>query len=370
MVPGTRKLLHVFPSFAVGGAQMRFAQLANHFGPAYQHMVVALDGNTAASSLLDSALQVGFPAITLARGGSPATLFGNAVRTARALRRLQPDLLVTSNWGSIEWGFGAQLTATPHLHMEDGFGPEERNRQIPRRVLIRRLALRRCRVMLPSQRLLAIATTVWRLPPSRLAHVPNGVDLARFAATKLPSPWPHGEGPVIGTVAALRAEKNLARLIRAFAQIRAHRPCRLAIVGDGPDRANLTSLAADLGLSADIVFTGHLAQPEQALRHMDIFALSSDTEQMPLSLLEAMASNLPVASTDVGDVKSMLPTAQAPYVTPLDDTKLAEALQTLVADPTLRSQLGTENRHRAETTFSQAQMFAAWHHLWSGRMPP
>jgi glycosyltransferase involved in cell wall biosynthesis len=167
----------------------------------------------------------------------------------------------------------------------------------------------------------------------------------------------------------LRPEKNIARLVRAFAQVRTTVPCRLAIVGDGPQRAALQSLAEELGLAEAVIFTGHLTKPEQALRSMDVFALSSDTEQMPISLLEAMASGLPVVSTDVGDVRAMLPPEAAPWITALDDAALARALADLLNDPSQRSLLGQANRARAETAFDQNVMFAAWKRLFDEERP-
>ena len=127
---------------------------------------------------------------------------------------LHPDLLVTSNWGSIEWALARIGTGVPHLHMEDGFGPEERARQLPRRVLARRLLLRRSTVVVPSRLLWRVANEIWRLPRSNVRLLANGIDVDRFATAR-----PHrGAQPVvIGTVAALRPEKNLARLIRAVA---------------------------------------------------------------------------------------------------------------------------------------------------------
>ena len=120
-------------------------------------------------------------------------------------------------------------------------------------------------------------------------YVPNGIDLDRFAAGERA---PTGE-PVIGTITGLRREKNLTRLLRAFRQVADTTPARLIIAGDGSERATLEAQAAELGLGQRVQFTGHLDDPAPLYRSIDVFALSSDTEQMPLSVLEAMAACLP-----------------------------------------------------------------------------
>jgi glycosyltransferase involved in cell wall biosynthesis len=351
-------ILHVFPSFAVGGAQVRFAALANRHGARWRHAVVALDGETGCAARLDPALQVELlPAPPHSR-----RLTRRLFSVHRMLRRLRPALLVTSNWGSIEWALARlAMPHLPHLHLEDGFGPEERAAQLQRRVLARRVALRFSRVLVPSLTLRRLALETWRLPPARVSYVPNGVDLARFhpAEGRVVLDL-GGAGPVIGTAAALRPEKNIGRLLRAMALLReGGDDARLLILGDGPERPRLEAMAAQLGLGTGVRFLGHVAEPAATYRAMDLFCLSSDTEQMPFSVLEAMASGLPVVSTDVGDVAKMLPQDSRAQVVRADDAALAGALRGLLRDPALRQRLGAANRARAEQEFDQEAMFAA-----------
>ena len=349
-------LLHVFPSFAVGGVQARFATIVNHFGSRWRHAIIAMDGDTACRERLAPGLDVTFPDLMVDKADPVATI--RQLRTT--LRRLAPHKLVTSNWGTIDWAIANRLQIVPHIHVEDGFGPEERTRQLPRRVWTRRLMLARRTVVVPSRTLLAIATDVWRLNPARVRYVPNGIDLQRFGTGR--AERPAGEGPVIGTVAALRAEKNLSRLLRAFA---AGVPGHLLVVGDGPERAALHTLAAELGIGDRVHWAGHQPDPAALLRGLDAFALSSDTEQMPISLLEAMAAGLPVVSTDVGDVATMLPPEQRSLVVPRDDDALAGAMRTLMKDAGLRAALGRANRARAEAEYDQRRMLAEWAELFS-----
>lgn len=206
----TPRVLHVFSTFATGGPQVRFATLANHFGRRYRHLLVAMDGNYACRERLSSDLDVVFPAVPVTKGDT----LGSVRRFRNVLRDLRPDVMVTSNWGSIEWALANWLPVTRHVHIEDGFGPEERSTQLPRRVMMRRFALARSQVVVPSLTLLKIATEIWRLNPRRVRYVPNGIDLAGFASACARGPAARdgsiADRPVIGTVATLRAEKNWA----------------------------------------------------------------------------------------------------------------------------------------------------------------
>jgi glycosyltransferase involved in cell wall biosynthesis len=347
-----RHLLHVFPSFAVGGAQMRFVTLANALGDRYRHTVLALDGDYACAQRVAADVCVRYETISAPK---QATL-GNVRRFRRRLRDLAPDVLITHNWGAIEWAVANIPPLARHIHIEDGFGPEERSAQIRRRVLTRRWVLSRSTVVLPSRNLWRIATEIWRLDPGRVRYVPNGIDIDWFTRVEHMA----RDVVVVGTVAGLRAEKNIARLLHAFRLVCASVPTRLHIVGDGPERRALQELAQRLGLEAHVEFMGQVNDPVTAYRSFDIFALSSDTEQMPLSVLEAMASGLPIAATDVGDVPAMVADENRAFVTPLAPALLAGAITTLARDPALRARLGTANRAKARADFGLGAMIATY----------
>jgi glycosyltransferase involved in cell wall biosynthesis len=326
---------------------------------------VSLDGDLACRERLLPALDVTFPTVAAAKNAGLSnawnTMLSNAWRFRRLLRDWRPDLLVTCNWGAIEFALANIVPVTRHLHVVDGFGPEEQKEKISRRVLARRLALGRSPVVLPSRNLVRIATEVWKLPPKVIRYVPNGIDLGRFATDGSSR---GSTEPVVGTVAALRAEKNISRLLRAFAMLPAG---RLVIVGDGPERPVLEGLAASLGISDRVQFAGYHRDMAAFYARFDIFALSSDTEQMPLSVIEAMASGLPIVSTDVGDVRLMVAEENGPFVTGLEDAALTGALAALIADAGVRRRIGRANLECARRNFDQAAMFAVYGALWGGR---
>ena len=175
---------------------------------------------------------------------------------------------------------------------------------------------------------------------------------------------------LVGTVGALRAEKNIGRLMRLFTKLKAEPPVRLVIVGNGPEREALEALAGDLGIADRVTFAGEVADPERIVKQFDIFALTSDTEQMPYCLIEAMATGLPVVATDVGDVAAMLPAANQPFVAPPEaETLLAAQLQRLAERPDLRKTIGDLNRRHARKRFDRQAMLERYHQLFSTLLP-
>ena len=361
-------LLHVFATFAAGGPQVRTAQLVGALGSGWRHSIVGLDGRTEARELLpdDADARV-----------LEAPPRGGMLRTVRRLRALiaaeRPDALLTYNWGAIEGLLSGRLAGLRALlHHEDGFLPDELQRFKERRVLFRRFVLPRTfGVVVPSRKLERIALETWRLPPAKVRYVPNGVRLRDHAARDGNAALRARYGippdvPVVGSVGHLRPEKNPVRLVRAFALVPA--AARLLVLGDGPERAAVEEAVRSLGLGARVVLAGHQPDPRPYYAAMDVFALSSDTEQMPVALLEAMASALPVASTDVGDVRSILPAPQGDFVVPLGEPgaerRLGVVLARLLADAALRLRLGAGNREAVAARYSFEGMVAAYRELY------
>jgi glycosyltransferase involved in cell wall biosynthesis len=218
--------------------------------------------------------------------------------------------------------------------------------------------------------LLSIARDVWHLPLARLFCIPNGVNCERFRVARHPQFLARfgvtGDLPVIGTVAALRSEKNLFRLIDAFAGVLQRRRAQLVIVGDGPERSRLHAHALASGIGDQVFFTGAQAEPEKFLACFDVFALTSDTEQMPLSVLEAMAASLPLVATDVGDIRHMIAKENIRFLVKPNIEALAEAMLTVVNDQALATALGAANAQRVADLFSENRMFIAYGNLFDG----
>ena len=152
----------------------------------------------------------------------------------------------------------------------------------------------------------------------------------------------------------------------------------MLVLGEGPEREGLEQLSSRPELAGRVHFAGYHADPRGHYHALDVFALSSDTEQMPIALLEAMASALPIVATDVGDVRAILPPEQAAQVIALEtrgtggtgsgeacDQAFARALADLASDPQLRAEHGRINRARILERFGKQRMVQAYRELYT-----
>jgi len=361
------RLLHVFSTFVPAGPEMRTVNLIHALPRDWRHTIVAMDGRTGAREHIDPGSPVTF-LDSPPKAGSLATL-----RRMRALMKEQKaDLVCTYNWGAFDTVMAARTLGWKRiLHHEDGFNADESTEFKLRREVFRRWFLPGvARVIVPSQNLERIARKRWKLAAEKVRYVPNGIRLERFRVrdgnpelrARLGIPR---EAPVIGYVGHLRPEKNPARLLQAAALIEHQHGMHFVVLGDGPERAEIVRIATSTpALHARVHLVGHQSDPLPYYRAMDVFALPSNTEQMPVALLEAMASSLPVVATDVGDVRTILPEAQGEYVLPLDRLETAEPLAQklieLAQDGSKRSALGAANRKRVEERYGFETMLAAY----------
>lgn len=364
-------ILHVQGSFDMGGKEARIVRLMNIWGERARHTLLIgnpdMDGALAAVAKgVDVRKATDGPSIS--GRASPAKLMA----TARYMRGF--DLVLSYNWGAMDAVmahrlFSMAMPLPPLIHHEDGFNADEAAGLKLERNLYRRAALGSAyALVVPSSTLEHIAIRQWHLPCGKVHNIPNGIDVAAYAKPPNPGAIRGLEGAdgrlVVGTVAGLRPVKNLARLVRVAAPL-ADR-VRLVIVGDGPDRANILAEAAAHGVDPPLM-PGFLPRPQNYVGLFEIFALTSDSEQFPIALVEAMAAGRPVVATDVGDIAAMLPVANRPFVRPPhDETGLTSALGQLAADATLRARLGAANRERAAAAFDEGGMVRRYAELYGG----
>lgn len=195
------------------------------------------------------------------------------------------------------------------------------------------------RVVVPSAAVAAYAVDHVGLPVGVIDVVPNGVDPARFRAARATT-----GAPVAVWVGVLAPVKRVDVLLDAVADVPR---LRLVVVGDGPLRGEVERRCAEPDLAGRVELAGRVDDPSRLVAGADLYVLTSDAENCPLSLLEAMASGLPVVATAVGGVPEVVRDGIDGLLCPAGDVAaLTSALGRLAADPYLRSLLGGAARDR------------------------
>lgn len=360
------RLLHLHSSFSLGGKEARAVRLMNLMGRRARHTILsAVPGALGARAAIDPGIDVEFPANASPLHGKPG--LARYRDLSRYMRQF--DLVLTYNWGSMDGVMAHRIFAPfadlpPLIHHEDGFNEDESVRRNWKRNGFRRLALpTAAALVVPSTLLEGIAADEWRVR-RRTILIRNGIDTAAYGAAPsvvIPGLERQADEVVIGTVAGLRKVKNLPRLVRAVATLPAN--VRLVIVGEGPERDAIAAEAAAVGIADRLVLPGFMAEPARWIGHFDLLALSSQSEQAPIAVIEAMAAGLPVASPDVGDVAAMVAPDNRHFIA-ADEEGFRAALTELAADPGLRARIGAANRRAAAERFDESAMVAAYENLY------
>lgn len=368
------RFLHLHSGFHAGGKELRAAKLINAFGRKVSHVIVsAQPGALGAASAIDSKINVDYPADFPPLAGTP--LPGRLQRLARAMGTF--DLVLTYNWGAMDGVmahtlFGRKFGLPPLVHHEDGFNEDEANGLKASRNWYRRIALGRASALVvPSQRLEGIALEVWQQPRWRVQRIANGIDTAAYRVKPKRDALPRlikRPGELwLGTLAGLRAVKDLPAMVRAFSGL--PEEWQLVILGDGPEREAISTEAIRLGLAHRVHLPGFVADPAKACGLFDLFALSSRSEQFPISVVEAMATGLAIVAPAVGDVAGMVAEANRRFISPPgDEAALGTAMLELAMDQKLRQSIGAANREKAAREYDGNAMIEAYRAVYSGAM--
>jgi glycosyltransferase involved in cell wall biosynthesis len=337
----------------------------NLMGPRARHTILsAVPDAMGARDAIDPAIDVEFPADAPPLHGKP----GLARYRDLAHYMQQFDLVLSYNWGSMDGVMAHRIFAPfrdlpPLIHHEDGFNEDESVRRNWKRNGFRRLALPTAEsLVVPSTLLERIAADEWRVRRSVLIR--NGIDVEAYEgkpSVAIPGLERRDGEVVIGTVAGLRKVKDLPRLVRAVATLPSN--VRLVIVGEGPERSAIAAEADSYGIADRLVMPGFMAEPARWIGHFDLLALSSQSEQAPIAVIEAMAAGLPVVSPDVGDVAEMVAPDNRHFIA-ADEHGFRAALAELTADGDLRARIGAANRRVAAERFDESTMVAAYENLY------
>jgi glycosyltransferase involved in cell wall biosynthesis len=309
-------------------------------------------------------------------GNDPTAPF----RLAAILREHRVDVAHCHNWGGlVDTVLAAKLARMiPVLHtqhgLDYGFSDAPDHLRSRLRTVMKVLACQGVtRIATVSQEVAQMVTREWRVSPSRVSVVHNGVRVpAPGEGNDIRARWRRelgiGESDVlIGTVAVFRPVKDLHTMLEAMAFIARESPrAKLVLMGAGPQKEELEAAVARLGLTSAVHFPGFRRDASQLLPALDVFVLSSLSEGISLALLEAMAAGVPVVATSVGgNVEILQNPASGLLVPPRSPRELADTILSLMNDASRRGELSAGGRRRVEEAFSLHRMIRAYEALYA-----
>jgi sugar transferase (PEP-CTERM/EpsH1 system associated) len=359
-------VVHVLHALWVGGTENGVVNLINALNREFRHTVVTMIHGGALAARLPAGVQIH------CLGRERGLDWRMVARLTVLLNRLRPDVVHSRNWACFDAVMAARLArVSVIIHGEHGRGINDPEGKNLRRNRARRLfAPLVDRFVTVSHDLRRWLVADVRIPLRKVITIHNGVDTTRFApshraslraALHLPV-----ERPVIGTVGRLDPVKDQAGLIQAFAKVRiGHPDAVLLIAGDGPCRDELRTLTSSLGLNGKVRFLGERNDIPTVLRAMDVFVLPSIAEGISNTILEAMATGLPVVATRTGGNPELVDENVTGALVPVRDAEcLAQVLGTYLDDSSLRAQHGQAARDRAVKEFSLEQMTSRYRDLY------
>jgi N-acetyl-alpha-D-glucosaminyl L-malate synthase BshA len=209
-------------------------------------------------------------------------------------------------------------------------------------------------------------TTIEQLGIHNLIDVvPNFIEPSRYDRARTlgvgARRWAQPGERILMHISNFRPVKRVLDVVEIFARVYESRPCRLLMVGDGPDRGKVEQSCRERGLCDAITFVGSLPLVEEVLAGADLFLLPSETEAFGLAALEAMACEVPVIATAVGGLPEVVVDGETGYLRPVGDVAgMADAALELLADEELRKRMGAAGRRRAIENFGRDAIVARY----------
>jgi len=351
------RVVHILHSFGTGGMEKGVATIIRHAADNFEHVVLCLSASGETARLLPHDTHV----VELHKrpGNSPPFL----LKLARVLRDLKPDIVHTRNWGGVDGILAARLANNRRIvHGEHGWDMGDPDGRNPKRVMLRRLVSPLVREYTCVSRHMR----KWLLDEVRVkksvTQIYNGIDTEVFSPDNDRFGIRRRMGIpertfVIGTVSRLDPIKDHPTLFKAFKGLKKSTPgLRLLVIGDGPERKRLERLSTD-----GIHFLGQRSDTAELLRCLDLFVLPSLNEGISNTILEAMASGLPVVATKVGgNLELVQDGVNGILVDPGDTQGVASAIFSYVKDDRQRHSHGTSGCSMARQHFSVEAMVKSY----------
>lgn len=374
MTHDSRPLIaHVVYCFDIGGLENGVVNLINHLPhEAYRHVIISL---TQVTDFRQRLQRDDVACIALHKPpGQTLKLFP---RLYRLLRELRPAIVHTRNLAALECQLPAWAAGVPiRIHGEHGWDVDDLGGASRKHRLLRRLySPLVTRYVALSRQIAAYLQQEVGIGEGRIAQIYNGVDSQRFHGSSarpeiVGCPFSAEQHWLLGTVGRMQQVKNQTLLAQAFVRALQLAPqlrsqLRLVLVGEGPLRAAAHQLLAQAGCLELAWLPGARNDVADILRGLHGFALPSLSEGISNTILEAMASGLPVIATDVGGNAELVAAHETGYLCASGDVEaMAQLIVRLASDPAQAQRLGQAGRARIERQFSLSAMVAAYQQLY------
>ena len=361
-------ICQILHTLTLGGAEILAARLARRLAGTYRFVFVCLDR---LGTLGEELRAEGFPVHVLCQ--QPGLDWRCALRLARLLRREKVHIVQPHQYTPFFYALMARLLFHRPIVLFTEHGRHYPDFPRRRRILANRLLLeRRDRVVSVGNAVRQALVNNEGLAPERIQVIYNGIDLSVFEnGTGLRDRVREelqisSESLVLIQVARLDYLRDHATALRSMGQITRHRPdARLLLVGEGPEQAKIEHLIIQHGLEAHVRLLGLRRDVRRLLAAADICLLTSISEGIPLTVIEAMAAGLPVVATRVGGMGEVVEEGITGLLVPPGDAEgLAGNVLRLAGNPVMRTQLGQRGRTRAREVFSESQMHAGYLNLY------
>lgn len=368
-------VVHVLHHLVVGGMENGLVNLINHMPQdQWRHRVLCIeDYSDFKQRIQRDDVEV------LALHRSRIGLWDLRRRILNLCRQWRPAIVHTRNPSGLDALLPARLAGTPVcVHSEHGWDVDNLDGKRLKPILLRKAhSIFVDRYIAVSKDLERFLVRQVGIAASRVTQIYNGVDVGRFRptvekrSTRLPAGFRDQGTLLFGAVGRLQPVKDHATLLRAFAALSDALPAmasklRLVIVGDGPMRSELQSLASSLGLSGRTWFAGSVDDVPELLVCFDLFVLPSLMEGTSNTVLEAMASGVAVLATGVGgNVELVRPGIWGDLFAPGDSAELARLMQRYADQPALAVLQGAAGRAQALAEFSLQSMVRRYGDVYS-----
>lgn len=357
------RVLHVLQTMGIGGMEKRVLRLCNGLDSSV-YDIHAMTLRVTEGAMIDWPPERSHNYLI-----EPGMHLHSLVGLAKQMRNGQYDIVHSHNWASMLYGvLAGRLARVPVvLHGEHGANQDDwKGVSFKRETAATLIAHMATRIVTVNETIERDICSRWRLPPSKVVSIPNGVDLVRFA----PGARRQSESSelVIGSVARFDKIKNLPCIIRGFDLFQKSNPSlksSLVLVGDGPLRNEMQELAASLACSRDIKFPGESKAPESWYPQFDLYVNGSFSEGMSNTILEGMACALPIVASGVPGNRAWLEDGVNALFFESDNAQeLARCFTAFACNAALRRRVGEENRRRVERQYDNCDFLSRYHGLY------